>query len=298
MNKRGQTRRPFLGGMPSAGRPLQTATQAGMAAAASIPTASSSAAPGTPSKFHKLGVVIFLLVIGIVDFFFSSDVTWLLGVNVLLALFGILHIFGKGIGQLIILGLLPLVLAIASLPAVVGGVSFISSIPFLGAIAPEGIVRYILLLVVMGYYYVATPSKQEYSGMAQGAGGAFGKIQWKFSPWKVIGVFFLIALIYGFENGAGISEMLGLGDVGLYLVPAILIMAGLIILFRKVVIDKIVGIISLLMGAIAVLDFMGYGYWVDGVFWPLMPGAFTRYIVITIILVYFILRGKAAAPSS
>jgi len=272
--------------------PGGVATQPGSAAAAlGVPTSNPAAQPNPASisSLHRWGIVILLVLIAIIDFFFSSDVTWLLGVNVILGLFGIIHLFAKGLFHKIVLGIVPLVLAVMALPSVVGGVSFTASLPFLSAIAPGYWFRYVLLLGVILYYYFSKnlPSVDDYKGMT----GAAVNTKWKFSIGRWIIVFLLIALIYGFENGGGLSTLLGLGDVGLYLVPTILLIVGFMLLFRPGL-DRLIGFVSLLMGVIGILDFTGYGYLVDWIFWPLMPGAIVRYIAIAIII-SFVLRGRA-----
>ena len=284
MNKRGQVG-PTLTLPPQQPRP-PTPPPPGFPPAPTPPVT-----PGKVVPKHRFLVILLLVIIGIIDFFFSSSVTWLLGVNIILGLFGVIHLFASGLFQKIFLGIVPLVLAVVALHSVVGGVSFTASIPFLNAIAPGYWFRYVLLLGIILYYFFSKnlPSVNDYKGMTNAAINN----QWKFSIGRWIIVFLVVALIYGFENGAGLSTLLGLGDIGLYLIPAILLIVGFGLLFRKGL-DRILGFISLLMGAIGVMDFTGYGYLVDWIFWPLMPGAIIRYIAIAIIIVYFVLRGKSS----
>ena len=264
----------------------------------------SSGSGGNVKPGHTKWVALFLLILGIADVYagYSGDIIWIFGVNLILGVYGLLHLFSYGMLTEIFQGVLPLVLVVFALPSMLGGAGIISSIPVAGSLAPAGILRYVILLVIIAVYYWRPPTGAAYGGMvgraSKSAYSQAKKVVWKVSTWRVIGLILLIAAIYGLETGGGLSSLIGLGDAGVYLVPIILFLFGGFMVFRGKTIDSIAGFVSLLLGFVGIVQLLDYGSMVDWIFGPLLPGQFLRYIVILIIIIFFTMRGTESLSSS
>ncbi len=240
--------------------------------------------------FSALFIIVFAL-----DFF-SGDDYWIVSA-IILGLVGLFHLLASKWGTKILVGLVPLVLAIASLP-------FLIDVPFINWFA-SGMIRSIILAVVFIYYLVFGAKKEGIAGYGQmggragrvgkgvgrgvGAAGAYagGKIK------KTFGVFNFIMFIL-IVGGSWILENY-LDVLGGVVTGVILLIIGLLLLFRKGFVSKLLAIISLVLvipdialyvpGMEGFLDLILVGDYIG-------PSSWIRYVLIAIIAFYWIFKKR------
>lgn len=252
--------------------------------------------PPAQTPTHVWIVIGALIVFGLIDFFFSSNTYSVLAVTAFFGIFGIIHFFSPN--HKWFLGLLPLILAVTTLPGALGGASFLgmlASVPVLNLLVPPSITRLIIVFVIAVLYFFFTPKKSDYNAAYTGANTAMSGVQWKGGVKKIIWWVLIVAIIYGFEVSGGLADMVGIGAMyGELFVGLALIVFGLVMFSRKTAIDVILGVVSIILALFSMSTLIGidnYFNWIPGIA-DLLPGYPIRYLFIAVLVADLVFREK------
>ena len=261
----------------------------------------------------KLIVVLAVFVVIVLLEMFGGEFLFI--ATILLALFGFLHLFSGNSASKLILGIIPIALALFSLPEIVGGAGFgdiIGKIPFIGYLSPRNAAswfRYVLLAGIFVFYYFFMPSARGYTKMGLGASKAAGNVAaagtayaWKnFSLGRMLALLFIVAAIYGLENYSSVAGFDIPQNYGPYIVSVFLIILGLILVFRKNFTSILMGLVLILLGIVGfytvfpLISDLTNNQWLGG----LVPWktSYIRYGLIAVIVFYFLFKGKSWAQT-
>lgn len=236
-----------------------------------------------------ISFLIFLVII-LTDFglfnFWDSD-SYISAI--LLGIVGFLFIFSKSWFNKIVMGVIPLLMAITSLP-------FLADVSFIGWFGP-GIFRSIILLAIFFYYFFfgyKQENRESYKQMAIDSGKTGIAIAKKGSPMLKFLLFAVItAGIYLLES---YLDILGLVITGI----ALLIIAVLLF-FGKGLVSKLLGLISFAIALPNIAEFIpGMKDLLDIILFNSYLGfeSWTRYILVVIVAFYLQFRKKAWAQKN